>query len=55
MDDDPVPALRTQIVELISQQGTIFTNWVKFAITVQGGLAAALGVRVRWLNTAYSA
>ena len=40
--DDPV-ALRTQIVQLITQQGTIFTNWVKFAITVQGGLAAALG------------
>src|SRR6266481_1961333 len=35
--------LRAQLVQLIIQQGTIFTNWVKFAITVQAGLAAGLG------------
>jgi hypothetical protein len=44
--DDPISALRTQLVQLIIQQGTIFTNWVKFAITVQAGLAAGLGAVV---------
>src|SRR5262249_51604241 len=28
---------------LIINQGTIFSNWIKFAITVQGSLAAGLG------------
>jgi hypothetical protein len=35
--------LRAQLVQLIIQQGTIFTNWIKFAITVQAGLAAGFG------------
>jgi hypothetical protein len=35
--------VRAQLVQLIIQQATIFTNWVKFAITVQAGLAAGLG------------
>jgi len=38
-----VAALRGQIVQLIIQQGAIHSNWVKFAITVQGGLVAGLG------------
>jgi hypothetical protein len=42
-DDTELSELRTQLVQLIIQQGTIFSNWVKFAITVQGGLAAGLG------------
>jgi hypothetical protein len=40
LSDTELSALRTELVRLIIQQGTIFTNWVKFAITVQGGLAA---------------
>jgi hypothetical protein len=40
---DELSALRLQLVQLIIQQGNIFSNWVKFAITVQGGLAAGLG------------
>src|SRR5260370_35582635 len=43
LTDTELSALRTELVQLIIQQGTIFTNWVKFAITVQGGLAAGLG------------
>src|SRR6266536_3577683 len=43
MDDDTLSALRTQLVRLIINQGTIFSNWIKFAITVQGALAAGLG------------
>jgi hypothetical protein len=43
LSDTELSALRTQLVQLITQQGVIFTNWVKFAITVQGGLAAGLG------------
>jgi hypothetical protein len=43
LSDTELSALREQLVQLIIQQGTIFTNWVKFAITVQGGLAAGLG------------
>src|SRR3954469_5235442 len=39
---DELSALRLQLVQLIIQQGNIFSNWVKFAITVQGGLAAGL-------------
>jgi hypothetical protein len=35
--------LRAQLAELLVQQSTVFSNWVKFAITVQGGLAAGLG------------
>jgi hypothetical protein len=42
-NDTERSALRAQLVQLITQQGMIFTNWVKFAITVQGGLAAGLG------------
>jgi hypothetical protein len=38
-----VQFVRAQLVQLIIQQATIFTNWVKFAITVQAGLAAGLG------------
>jgi hypothetical protein len=41
-------ALRTELVQLIVNQSTIFTNWIKFAITVQGGLAAGLGVVLGW-------
>jgi hypothetical protein len=37
-----VSALRGQLVQLLIQQGTIYSNWVKFAITVQGGLIAGL-------------
>jgi hypothetical protein len=36
-------ALRAQLLEMLIQQGNIFTNWIKFSITVQGGLAAGLG------------
>ena len=43
MDDNTLSALRTQLVQLIINQGTIFSNWIKFAITVQGALAAGLG------------
>jgi hypothetical protein len=43
LSDTELSGLRAQLVQLITQQGTIFTNWVKFAITVQGGLAAGLG------------
>lgn len=43
MDDNTLSALRGQLVQLIINQGTIFSNWIKFAITVQGGLAAGLG------------
>jgi hypothetical protein len=43
LSDTELSALRTQLVQLIVQQGTIFSSWVKFAITVQGGLAAGLG------------
>src|SRR5262249_28493032 len=43
MDDNTLSALRTQLVRLIINQGTIFSNWIKFAITVQGALAAGLG------------
>jgi hypothetical protein len=43
LSDTELSALRTHLVQLIIQQGTIFSNWVKFAITVQGGLAAGLG------------
>ena len=43
MDDNALSALRTQLVRLIINQGTIFSNWIKFAITVQGALAAGLG------------
>jgi hypothetical protein len=39
--------VRAQLVQLIIQQATIFTNWVKFAITVQAGLAAGLGAVYR--------
>ena len=37
------PRVRGQLVQLIINQGTIFSNWIKFAITVQGALAAGLG------------
>src|SRR5262245_35898205 len=43
MDDNTLSALRTQLVQLIINQGTIFSNWIKFVITVQGALAAGLG------------
>jgi len=43
MDDNTLSALRTQLVRLIINQGTIFSNWIKFAIIVQGALAAGLG------------
>ena len=43
MGDNTLSALRTQLVRLIINQGTIFSNWIKFAITVQGALAAGLG------------
>src|SRR5215510_4973591 len=43
MDDNTLSALRGQLVQLIINQGTIFSNWIKFAITVQGSLAAGLG------------
>jgi hypothetical protein len=43
MDDNTLSALRAQLVQLIINQGTIFSNWIKFAITVQGALAAGLG------------
>jgi hypothetical protein len=43
-----ISGLRTQLVELIVNQSNIFTNWIKFAITVQGGLAAGLGVVLGW-------
>jgi hypothetical protein len=31
------------LVQLLIQQGNVFSSWVKFAITVQGGLVAGLG------------
>jgi hypothetical protein len=43
LSDTDFSALRADLVKLITQQGTIFTNWVKFAITIQAGLAAGLG------------
>src|SRR5262247_395158 len=43
MDDNTLSALRGQLVQLIINQGTIFSNWIKFAIIVQGALAAGLG------------
>ena len=43
MDDNTLSALRGQLVRLIINQGTTFSNWIKFAITVQGALAAGLG------------
>jgi hypothetical protein len=43
MDDtERLSALRAELVKLIINQGTIFSNWVKFVITVQGGSAAGL-------------
>jgi hypothetical protein len=36
-------ALREQVVQLTINQSTIYSNWIKFAITVQAGLAAGLG------------
>ena len=46
MDDNTLSALRGQLVQLIINQGTIFSNWIKFAITVQGKLGGWIGVRV---------
>jgi hypothetical protein len=43
LSDTELSKLRGQLVQLIIQQGNIFSSWVKFAITVQGGLAAGLG------------
>jgi hypothetical protein len=31
LSDTELSALRTQLVQLLIQQGTIFSNWVKFA------------------------
>jgi hypothetical protein len=42
-------ALCAQLVKLIIQQGTIFSNWVKFVITVQGGLVAGLAFVLRYV------
>ncbi len=50
MDDTAPPE---QLIKLIIHQETIFSNWVKFAITVQGGLAAGLGVA--WSEPKYGA
>jgi hypothetical protein len=41
-DTEHLSALRAELVKLIINQERIFSNWVKFAITVQGGLAAGL-------------
>jgi hypothetical protein len=44
MDDtEHLSALREQLVKLIIHQETVFSNWVKFIITIQVGLAAGLG------------
>jgi hypothetical protein len=43
LSNTELSALRKELVKLLIQQGTIFSSWVKFVITVQGGLAAALG------------
>jgi hypothetical protein len=43
MANAELSALRAELVKLIIHQERIFSNWVKFAITVQGGLAAGLG------------
>jgi hypothetical protein len=39
---DDLSALRAELVKLIIHQETIFSNWVRFVITVQGGLIAGL-------------
>jgi hypothetical protein len=36
-------ALFAQLVKVLIHQETIFSNWIKFAITIQGGLVAGLG------------
>src|SRR5712671_3165508 len=43
MAENDLSALRGQLVQMIVQQGAILANWLKFAITVQGGLVAGLG------------
>jgi hypothetical protein len=40
---DDLSALPAELVKLIINQSTIFSNWIRFAITVQGGLIAGLG------------
>lgn len=48
---EQLSALRAELVKLTIHQATIFSNWVKFAITVQGGLAAGLGFVLSNVNT----
>jgi len=42
-------ALRAELVKLIIHQETIFSNWIRFAITVQGGLVAGLAFVLRYV------
>lgn len=48
--DDPVSNLRTEMVRLIIHQETIYQNWAKFVIAIQGGLGAGFGFVLSELN-----
>jgi hypothetical protein len=43
-------ALRAELVKLVIHQETVFANWIRFAITVQGGLIAGLAFVLRETN-----
>jgi hypothetical protein len=54
MDDTELLSdLRSRLVELVIQQQEIFSNWIKFAITVQGGVAAGMGFVLSDPNNKY--
>jgi hypothetical protein len=42
-DSESASTVRAEVVRLIIHQESIYQNWAKFVITIQGGLAAGLG------------
>jgi hypothetical protein len=42
-------ALFAELVKVLIHQETIFSNWIKFAITIEGGLIAGLAFVLRYV------
>jgi hypothetical protein len=42
-------ALCAELVKVLIHQETIFSNWIKFAITIEGGLIAGLAFVLRYV------